>query len=151
MTGVGRRSLLAMSSEAQSRRSDPGLGVRLLISWLTNAIVLAVVAWLLSGVHVSNFGALLVAAAVFGVLNTLLKPLLRVITLPFAILTLGIAWFFVSLLMLVLTDHIASGFEIHGFWTYVEATVIVWLVNLALDFLPGPWQITGHRRRRRTV
>ncbi len=140
-----------MSSEAQSRRSDPGLGVRLLISWLTNAIVLAVVAWLLSGVHVSNFGALLVAAAVFGVLNTLLKPLLRVITLPFAILTLGIAWFFVSLLMLVLTDHIASGFSIHGFWTYVEATMIVWLVNLALDFLPGPWQITGHRRRRKPV
>jgi putative membrane protein len=138
-----------MSAESQSRRNDPGLGVRLLISWLTNAIVLAVVAWLLSGVHVSNFGALLVAAAVFGVLNTLLKPLLRVITLPFAILTLGIAWFFVSLLMLVLTDHIASGFSIHGFWTYVEATVIVWLVNLALDFLPGPWQVTGHRRRRR--
>ena len=140
-----------MSSESQSRRSDPGLGVRLLISWLTNAIVLAVVAWLLSGVHVSNFGALLVAAAVFGVLNTLLKPLLRLITLPFAILTLGIAWFFVSLLMLVLTDHIASGFSIHGFWTYVEATMIVWLVNLALDFLPGPWQITGHRRRRKSV
>jgi putative membrane protein len=149
--GCRRRSLLAMSSESQSRRSDPGLGVRLLISWLTNAIVLAVVAWLLSGVHVSNFGALLVAAAVFGVLNTLLKPLLRVITLPFAILTLGIAWFFVSLLMLVLTDHIASGFSIHGFWTYVEATMIVWLVNLALDFLPGPWQITGHRRRRKAV
>jgi putative membrane protein len=125
--------------------------MRLLISWLTNAIVLAVVAWVLSGVHASSFGALLVAAAVFGVLNTLLKPLLRVITLPFAILTLGIAWFFVSLLMLVLTDHIASGFSIHGFWTYVEATLIVWLVNLALDVLPGPWQITGHRRRRKSV
>ncbi len=138
-----------MSPDSQSRWRDPGLGMRLLISWLTNAIVLAVVAWLLSGVHVSNVGSLLVAAAVFGVLNTLLKPLLRLITLPFAILTLGIAWFFVSLLMLVLTDHIASGFSIHGFWTYVEATLIVWLVNLALDFLPGPWQITGHRRRRR--
>ena len=138
-----------MSPDSQSRWRDPGLGMRLLISWLTNAIVLAVVAWLLSGVHVSNVGSLLVAAAVFGVLNTLLKPLLRLITLPFAILTLGIAWFFVSLLMLVLTDHIASGFSILGFWTYVEATLIVWLVNLALDFLPGPWQITGHRRRRR--
>jgi putative membrane protein len=116
--------------------------MRLLISWLTNAIVLAIVAWLLSDVRVSNVGSLLVAAAVFGVLNTLLKPLLRVITLPFAILTLGIAWFFVSLLMLVLTDHIAGGFSIHGFWTYVEATVIVWLVNMVLDFLPGPRQIT---------
>ena len=83
----------------------------------------------------------------FGVLNTLLKPLLRVITLPFAILTLGIAWFFVSLLMLDLTDVIVSGFHIDGFWTLVWATVIVWLVNLALDFTPGPWQIAGKRGR----
>ena len=140
-----------MSPASDRSWDEPGLGVRLLISWVTNAIVLAVVAWLLAGVHVANFGSLLVAAAVFGVLNTLLKPLLRVITLPFAILTLGIAWFFVSLLMLVLTDHIASGFSIHGFWTYVEATLMVWVVNLALDFLPGPWQITGNRRRRRSV
>ena len=87
----------------------------------------------------------------FGVLNTLLKPLLRLITLPLALLTFGIAWFFVSLLMLVLTDDIVSGFTIHGFWTYVEATLIVWLVNLLLDFTPGPWQITGSRRRFKRV
>ncbi len=122
--------------------------MRLGISWLTNALVLAVLAALLSGVTVSDAGALLAAAAVFGVLNTILKPLLRLITLPFAILTLGIAWFFVSLLMLVLTNSIVSGFDIHGFWTFVEATVIVWIVNLILDFVPGPWQVTGRRRRR---
>jgi putative membrane protein len=111
--------------------------------------VLAVVAALLSGVHVDDAGSLLVAAAVFGVLNTMLKPLLRLLTLPFAILTFGIAWFFVSLLMLVLTNSIVSGFDIHGFWTFVEATVIVWIVNLILDLAPGPWQVTGRRRRRR--
>jgi putative membrane protein len=127
----------------------PSLPIRLAISWLTNALVLAIVAALLSGVTVNDVGALLAAAAVFGVLNTLLKPLLRLFTLPLAILTFGIAWFFVSLLMLVLTKEIVGGFHIHGFWTLVEATLIVWVVNLALDFMPGPWQVTGKRRRRR--
>lgn len=125
----------------------PPLPLRLLISWLTNALVLGVVTLLLSDVTTKNFGSLLLAAAVFGVLNTLFKPLLRFITFPLALLTFGIAWFFVSLLMLDLTDAIVSGFHINGFWTLVWSTVIVWLVNLALDFTPGPWQIAGKRGR----
>jgi putative membrane protein len=127
--------------------ASPSLPVRLGISWLTNALVLGVVAAVLSRVHVSSAGALLAAAAVFGVLNTLLKPLLRLVTLPAALLSFGIAWFFVSLLMLALTKDIVGGFVVHGFWTLVEATLIVWIVNLALDFTPGPWQITGKRGR----
>jgi putative membrane protein len=129
--------------------STPPLPVRLAISWLTNALVLAVVAGVLSGVHVRSAGSLLAAAAVFGVLNTILRPLLRLVTLPLAILTFGIAWFFVSLLMLVITRAIVSGFQIHGFWTLVAATLIVWVMNLILDLTPGPWQVTGRRRRRR--
>jgi putative membrane protein len=123
--------------------------VRLGISWLTNALLLAIVDLLLHDVTVNNFGSLLAAAAVFGILNTAVKPLLRFITLPLAILTFGIAWFFVSLLMLVITRAIVSGFHIDGFWTFVWATLIIWFVNLVLDFTPGPWQVTGKRRRRR--
>ena len=134
--------------ETKPERSDQPLWVRLGISWLTNALVLLIVTALLSGVTASGPAALFEAAAVFGVLNTVLKPLLRLITLPLAILTLGVAWFFVSLLMLVITKAIVSGFDIHGFWTLVEATLIVWAVNLVLDFVPGPWQVTGKRRRR---
>lgn len=130
------------------RPPAPPLAVRLAISWLTNALVLAIVAGLLADVTVRNVGSLLEAAAVFGVLNTLLKPLLRFITLPLALLTLGIAWFFVSMLMLDITDGIVSGFHIAGFWTLVGAAVIVWLVNLALDYTPGPWQVAGRRGRR---
>ncbi|HXB15835.1 MAG TPA: phage holin family protein [Solirubrobacteraceae bacterium] len=128
------------------RRPGPPLPVRLGISWLTNALVLGVVA-LLPDVRVSGAGALLAAAAIFGVLNTILKPLLLFVTIPLAILTLGIAWFFVAMLMLVLTDALVGGFHIDGFWTLVLATVVVWLVNLALDSLPGPWQLTGRRLR----
>ena len=141
-----------------ARRTDAGdpdagrslpLAARLAISWLTNALVLAVVAGALSGVHVKDAGSLLTAAAVFGVLNTLLKPLLRLVTLPLAILTFGFVWLLVSLLMIALTSAIVSGFSVHGFGTLLEAAVIVWLVNLVLDLTPGPWQITGKRRRRR--
>jgi len=133
---------------ARPEPRDPPLTLRLGISWLTNALVLLIVDVLLTGVTASNVGSLLLAAAVFGVLNTVLKPLLRLITLPLAVLTLGIAWFFVSLLMLEITNWLVSGFSINGFWTLVAATLIVWVVNLLLDFIPGPWQVTGKRRRR---
>jgi putative membrane protein len=123
--------------------------VRLGISWLTNALILAVVGVVLAGVHVASAGALLLAAAVFGVLNTVLKPVLKFVTLPVALLTLGIAWFFVSLLMLLLTAAVVSGFAIHGFWTLVAATAIVWAVNSVLDLTPGPWQVVGRRGRLR--
>ena len=134
--------------EAKPQPADPPLPVRLGISWLTNALVLLVVTVLLTGVTAKNAGSLLLAAAVFGVLNTVLKPLLRLITLPLAIFTLGIAWFFVSMFMLVITKAIVSGFDINGFWTLVGATLIVWFVNVILDYTPGPWQVTGKRRRR---
>jgi putative membrane protein len=153
---AGRRRLagvpehrVTILATAEPRRRRPGLPVRLAISWLTNALVLAIVAALLARVDFRDAGDLLLAAAVFGVLNTVLKPVLRLVTLPLAVVTLGVAWFFVSLLMLLLTAAIVSGFSIHGFWTLVAATAIVWLVNLALDFTPGPWQITGRRRRLR--
>jgi putative membrane protein len=133
---------------ADRRAPSLPLFARLAISWLTNALVLAVMAGVLSGVHVKDAGSLLEAAAVFGVLNTVLKPLLRFVTLPLALLSFGIAWFLVSLLMLSLTSALVAGFSIHGFGTLIEATLIVWIVNLALDLTPGPWQVTGKRRRR---
>jgi len=107
--------------------------VQLLISWLCNAIVLAVVAWIFTDITRGTTGQLLLAAAVFGVLNTILKPILRLVTLPLAVITLGIAWFFVSMLMLKLTDWIVPGFNINGFWTLVWATIVVAIVNFFID------------------
>ena len=113
---------------------------RLLLSWIVNAIVLGVTAAILTNVTVDHFGDVVLAAAVFGILNTFLKPLARLLTLPLAILTLGIAWFFVSILMLYLTQAIVSGFAVHGFWTYVWATIIIWFVNMVLDWFIGTWR-----------
>ena len=106
----------------------------LFVSWIANAVALGVAAAVLGGVDVNgSVGTLFVAALVFGVLNTILKPILKLVTLPFAVLTLGIAWFFVSMLMLWLTDLLVHGFDIHGFGTYVWATIIVWAVNVVVD------------------
>jgi putative membrane protein len=111
---------------------------RLLLSWLSNAVMLAVADLVLTKVTVTNAGDLILAAALFGVLNTFLKPIVRLLTLPLAVVTLGVAWFFVSMLMLWLTQAIVGGFDIHGFWTLVWATIIVWAVDLILDILLRP-------------
>jgi len=106
----------------------------LLVSWAANAVALGVAGLLLHGVSFNHSAwTLILAAAVFGVLNTILKPLLKLLTLPLALLTFGIAWFFVSMFMLWLTDLIVGKFNIDGFWNYVWATIIVWVVNVVLD------------------
>ena len=112
----------------------------LLVSWLANAVTLGVVAAVFDEIDRGTIGQLLVAAAVFGVLNTVVKPILRLLTLPFAVVTLGIAWFFVSMLMLWLTSVLVKGFAIHGFWTYVWATIAVWAVNLVVELLTLRWR-----------
>lgn len=120
------------------------LAKQLLLSWVANAVVLAVVTAVLSGVEVGSAGDLIRAALLFGILNTILKPILRALTLPLAFITLGLIWFGVSMAMLWLTDLLVSGFDIHGVRSLFWATIIVWAVNVVLDFVPGPWR--GTRR-----
>jgi putative membrane protein len=116
----------------------------LTLSWVANAVTLVVVTVVLDGVKADNAGALIWAALLFGILNTILKPLIRLLTLPLAVITLGLIWFGVAMLMLKLTAILVDGFSIHGFRTLVWATIIVWAVNVVLDFVPGPWR--GTRR-----
>ena len=113
-------------------------------SWAANMITLIVVTVVLDGVSHSGAGSLIVAAVLFGILNTILKPVLKLFTLPVAVVTLGLVWFGVSMLMLAITSWIVDGFDIDGFMTLVWATLIVWVVNLVLDNVPGPWR--GTRR-----
>ena len=120
------------------------LAKQLTLSWVANAVVLAIVTGVLSGVEVDSAGDLIRAALLFGILNTILKPFIRLLTLPLAVITLGLIWFGVAMLMLWLTDVLVDGFDIHGFRSLVWATIIVWAVNVVLDFVPGPWR--GTRR-----
>ena len=104
--------------------------LRILVAWAIDAASLAIAAWIFSGITVGgSAGTLILAALVYGILATFVKPVLKLITFPLAILTLGIAWFFVAMFILWLTSAIVSGFHIDGFWTLAGATVIVWLVG----------------------
>ncbi|HET7449590.1 MAG TPA: phage holin family protein [Gaiellaceae bacterium] len=107
----------------------------LVASWAGNAIVLGIVGWILGSVTFHGSTSTVIwSALVFGILNTVLKPVLLLVTLPLALVTFGLAWFFVSMLMLWLTQGIINGFDINGgFWNYVLATILVWVVNMIVD------------------
>jgi putative membrane protein len=108
--------------------------LRLLVGWAVDAAALAVAAWIFSGISVGgSAGTLILAALVYGILASLLKPVLKLLTLPLAILTLGVAWFFVAMFILWLTDAIIGGMHIHGFWTLVGGTIVVWGVGAVAD------------------
>src|SRR5919108_133094 len=76
-------------------------------------------------------------AAVLGIANAVLKPMLAVLTLPLIVVTLGLSYFALNVLMLAIAEWIAPDFSIDGFWTYVGATIVVWLVNWVLNHALG--------------
>lgn len=115
-----------------SRRT---FAVSLLVGWGINVVALIVVDWLFGGVEIGRWGPLLVGAAVLGIGNAVLKPLLALLTFPLILVTLGVSYFALNVLMLALAEWVASDFSVDGFWTYVGATVVVWLVNWVLHSL----------------
>jgi putative membrane protein len=80
-----------------------------------------------------SFGVLALAALVFTIVNWIVKPVLAILSIPLIVVTFGIAYFFVNVLMLVLTDAVVDDFEAGSFWTVVGATVVIWLVNLVVS------------------
>jgi putative membrane protein len=111
------------------------LAINVLALWIANA--------LLGGVRIHGAWAYIIGAAVLGIANTILKPVLAVLTLPLIILTLGVFYFLINIAMLLLAEWIAPNFSVDGFWTYAGAVVIIWLVNWAahslVDDLEGRW------------
>jgi putative membrane protein len=79
-----------------------------------------------------SFGVLALAALVFTFVNWIVKPILAILSIPLIIVTFGIAYFFVNVLMLVLTDAVVKDFEAGPFWTVVGATIVIWLVNVVI-------------------
>jgi putative membrane protein len=107
--------------------------IELLLRLAGNLAALWVASELLDGMtYGDEFGVLLVAAVVFTIVNWIVKPVVAIFSIPLIIVTLGVAYFFVNVLMLLLTDWVVGDFEAGGFWTLVAATIIIWLVNLVI-------------------
>ncbi|URM90631.1 phage holin family protein [Streptomyces sp. MRC013] len=113
------------------------------VKTLANAGALAVAVWLLQDITLTGEStgrkalALFLVALVFGVVNTLVKPLVKLLTLPLFVLTLGLFTLVVNALMLLLTSWLAEkldlGFHVEGFWTAVLGGLIVSVVSWALN------------------
>ena len=120
--------------------------VSALLGWGVNIIALLVIDWMFSSITIEWPGSILLGAAVLALANAILKPILALLTLPLIIITLGLGYFAINVLMLALAEWIAPHFSINGFWTYVGATIVVSIVNWILHALLDSIMGGGSRR-----
>ena len=109
--------------------------MRLILHWLLSALALMIVAHLVPGFYIRSFGAALIAALVIGLVNATLGFLLKVLTFPFIILTLGLFWFVVNALMLMVASAFVPGFIVRGFMPAFWGAIVLALINMAFRAL----------------
>ncbi len=109
--------------------------MRILITWLINALVLLVLPYIIPSIQIRGFGTALVAAVVLGLINTLIRPLLVLLTLPVTIVTLGLFIFVINALIFQFTAWMLKGFEVAGFWSALFGSILYSLISWTLAWL----------------
>lgn len=107
--------------------------MRLILQWFLSALALLAVAYLYSGVQVASFTSALIAAAVIGLLNMLVRPVLVVLTLPITIVTLGLFLFIVNALIFWMASGLLGGFQVRGFGAALLGSLLYSLLTLLID------------------
>ena len=119
--------------------------MRFIVRILAGAVALAAAAWLIDGISVGpgttseRIVTLLLVAIIFGLVNAIVRPIARLISLPLLILTLGLFTFVVNALMLMLTawigDQFDLAFEVDGFWSALLGALVISVVTFAINVL----------------
>ena len=112
--------------------------MRLLITWLINALALLALPYLFTSIHVDSFVTALVAALILGLINTLIRPILVLLTLPVTLLTLGLFIFVINGLLFWFVGSFVSGFRVDGFWAAVFGAIVYSIISWALSALLLP-------------
>src|SRR6476646_7270864 len=112
--------------------------MRLLITWLINTLALLALSYMFTSIHVDGFTTALIAALVLGLINTLIRPLLVLLTLPVTLLTLGLFIFVINGLLFWLVANFVSGFTVGGFWAGVFGAIVYSVISWALSSLLRP-------------
>jgi putative membrane protein len=107
--------------------------MRLAVAWAINAGALWLANALWDGVRIHGWAAYLIGSAVLGIANTVIKPVLAILTLPLIIVTLGFFYLVINIAMVALAEWIAPNFSVDGFWSYVGTIFVVWVVNWVAD------------------
>jgi putative membrane protein len=108
---------------------------RLLLSWLVSAVSLLIVAHIIPGFVISGFFTALIAAVVIGLVNATLGMVLKILTFPLTIVTLGIFWWVINALMLLFASAFVPGFVVQGFFAAFFGAIVLALVNMLLRWI----------------
>ena len=109
--------------------------MKLLVVWFLNALALLAVAYLMPSIQVSGFSGALIAAAVIGLVNMLIKPLLVLLTLPATILTLGSFILVINGVLFYLVGHVLQGFEVQSLMAGILGALLYSIISWALSAL----------------
>ena len=112
--------------------------MRMLLNWVLSAVAVWIVAQLGIGISVRGAVAALIAALVIGFINATLGLVLKVITFPLTVLTLGVFWFVINAVMLELASSLVPGFQVRGFVAAFIGAIVLSLVNLVLKAIVMP-------------
>jgi putative membrane protein len=123
------------------------MALNLLLLWLINALALLALPYLVPSVQVESFYTALIAALVLGFVNTLIRPLLLLLTLPVTVVTLGLFVFVINGLLFWFVASFVKGFNVAGFWSAVLGAIVYALISWAASFLVfGDRRIVVRRR-----
>ena len=112
--------------------------MRLLLNWVLSGIAVWIVAHVVPGVYVNGAIAALIAALVIGFINATIGLLLKILTFPLTLLTLGLFWFVINALMLELASALVPGFQVRGFFAAFVGAIVLSLVNVLLKWIVFP-------------
>ncbi len=107
--------------------------MKLILKWLLSAASLLFVAYIYGGVQVKNFTAALIAAFVIGLLNTIVRPILVVLTLPVTLVTLGLFLFVINALMFWAAASMLEGFHVRGFGAALLGSLIYSAIGIVIE------------------
>ena len=107
--------------------------MKIIVRWLLLAAALLLVAYLYPGVTIKSFGSAMVAAFVLGLFNTLLRPILVLLTLPVTVITLGLFLFVINALMFYFAASVLNGFHVSGFAAALIGSLIYSLCGMVID------------------
>ena|SRR5689334_19046101 len=111
---------------------------RLIINWLLSAVALLITAYFMPGFHVDGFLSALIAAVMIGLVNGTLGVLLKIITFPLTLITLGLFWLVINGLMLMVASWLTPGFDVQNFFTAFIGALLLSLINVLLHWItPG--------------
>ena len=112
--------------------------MRLLLNWVLSGLAVWIVAHVVPGVYVNGAVAALIAALAIGFINATIGLLLKILTFPLTLATLGLFWLVINALMLELASALVPGFQVHGFMAAFLGAILLSLVNMMLKWLVHP-------------